>query len=305
MPDLDGAHGFLTVLLPLHTEPCARGDDSLTSPVHAVRELLASWPTAQHSRACAGSGLQSPFARSAVTHLARLAVIDQPAFNGRDPRDAVLTALNVGPPLTADPPVDSLQRPYLLFCADFDRDPGAATSVRAYLLDLWSAMAGEWSALLAHCEGWRPGGGAADFAAYLADCQVETTMPFNDYAVAPPKGGSVPPLLAPAGAAGLAFLVALLLIHGLAAGLPPAAAWLLGGLAGLAAAVTAGVAVVGWLARRSSPWTTGLDLRTILKSLELQARFTRFAIDHQGAGAVELQTPFRMFLQQARPDDQD
>ena len=93
MPNIDGPHGFLTALLPLHTEPCPHPKHGgLTSPAHAVREILASLPTAQHSLACTASGQQSPFARSPTTHFARFAVIDDPAFNGRDPHDAILTA---------------------------------------------------------------------------------------------------------------------------------------------------------------------------------------------------------------------
>lgn len=56
-------------------------------------------------------------------------------------------------------------------------------------------------------------------------------------------------------------------------------------------------------ARRSSPWVAGLDLRTVLKALEVQRRFTRFVLDQQGAEPAELQAAFRAFLAEARPED--
>ena len=303
MPDLDGAHGYLTALLPLHTAPCERDDGTITSPAHAVRELLAGWPTAQHSPACAASGLQSPFAASTSTHLARFAVIDQPAFNGRTPQDAILTAANIGPPLTAEAAVDDLGRPYLLFCADFDRGRDAQTAVGDYLEELWASAPAEWAALLRHCEGWREGGRALDFARYVSECQVETTMPFNDYAVASGRGPAPAAILAPVALAAAAFLVVVASVLAVCGALPAALAWALALAVGVAAAGATAMLTIDRIARRSSPRVEGLELRTILKALDLQARFTRFALDHQGASASDLQADFRTFLQAARPGD--
>jgi hypothetical protein len=301
MPDLDGAHGFLTVLLPLHTAPCARADGVITSPAHAVRELLASWPTAQHSPACAASGLQSFFARSLSTHFARLAVIDQPAFNGRTPQNALLTAAQIGPALGVDPAVDDLGRPYLLFCAEFDRGGDAQTAIQNYTTELWSCAPEIWSSLLKHCEGWGEGAGGADFARYLQSCQVETTMPFNDYAVVPGVAARFPAILGPALIAGAVFFAAIAAMRLLCAALPPAAAWTFAILIAVGAAGASAVFAINAAAQRSSPWVEGLDLPTVLKSLDLQARFTRFALDHQTASPSELQRDFRAFLDVAQP----
>jgi hypothetical protein len=303
MSDLDGAHGFLTVLFPLHTAPCARGDGAITSPAHAVRELLASWPTAQHSPACTASGLQSFFARSLSTHFARLAVIDQPAFNGRTSQDALLTAAQLGPALDVAPAVDDLGRPYLLFCAEFDRGGDAQGAVQNYAAELWSCAPDVWSALLQHCEGWGDGVGAADFARYIQSCQVETTMPFNDYAVAQGGAPRSPTILAPALLAAAVFLAVLVATRWVCAAMPPAAAWVEAVLIALCAAGGAAVVAINAAARRGSPWVDGLDLRTVLKSLDLQARFTRFALDHQSASPSELQADFRAFLEVAQPQN--
>ena len=309
MPDLDGAHGFLTVLMPLNVAPCERADLTITSPAHAVRELLAALPTAQHSPVCAASGRQSPFARSGTTHFARFAVLDAPAFNGRERQDAVRASLPGGADPLADPSVDQLSRPYLMFFADFDRQGPAArpdprAPAQAYLEGLWTEAPELWSALLDHCDA-APGAGsrtARSFGAYMLARRVETTMPFNDYGVgaASPTGGA-PPIAAP-----LALAVAIGLF---AAGLARAllgggvAGWLLAGLLGLSAlAGSAAWAIARW-GRRSAPWSGGTDLATVLKSLHLQAAFARFVIDHQGASDDALHADFLAFAQAQRPAD--
>ena len=101
----------------------------------------------------------------------------------------------------------------------------------------------------------------------------------------------------------MAFLAALGLVRLLCAALPSILAWVLAVAAGLIAAGTAAVLAIDRTARRSSPWIEGVDLRTVLKALDLQARFTRFVLDHQGAPAADLQGAFRAFLQAARPGD--
>jgi len=300
MPTLDGAHGFLTVLLPLHTAPCRRADGTITSPAHAVRELLATLPTAQHSPACVDCGLQSPFARSPSTHFARLAVIDQPAFNGRDTVDAILSAIAKTDLLEAKR-TDFLARPYLLFCADFDIPAQGADPVRGYLADLWLRMPQEWAAILEHCEGYAANG-AAGFVDYLAACQIDTTMPFNDYPVAPGPAGA-PPMLAPSAIALVAGLAAGWLVHLMAGALAPWLDWTLTVLGFAAVGVFALILAMLWWGQRRSPWTAGVDLPTVLKSLYLQARFTRFAIDHQESSAADLQAAFNAFLAEVRPDD--
>jgi hypothetical protein len=228
-------------------------------------------------------------------------LIDDPAFNGRDPQDAILTALELAPDLLSEPQVDVLARPYLLFCAEFDVAARSADPCADYLKDLWTRMPAEWSAILEHCEGFSPGGGADGFSAYVTARQVETTMPFNDYGVAAAPAGAPPirAVLLLGGAAGVAAAIAAVLALG-GLSLPSGLAGLLAGLV-----VAAGVSV--WMidrrGRRGAPWAAGQDLPTVLKALHVQAAFTRFAIAQQGAKPAELQAAFTAFLTAERPDD--
>lgn len=304
MPDIDGGHGFLTALLPLNIAPCRRTDGTVTSPAHAVRELLASTPTAQHSPACTASGAQSPFARSRTTHFARFAVIDAPAFDGRDRQDALRASLPGGADPLAEPVVDQLARPYLLFFADFDRpspEPGTPDPqrpLRTYLEGLWTETSELWSALLDHLDAAPAVRGPQSFAGYVLARRVETTMPFNDYGTAAPAAG-MPPIAIPLAIAALAGLAAGNLMRAvLGSGVLSFVAAALFG-----AAVLTGVAVwaVGRWGRRPAPWSGGTDLATVLKSLHLQAAFARFAADHQGATADALHHDFLAFVRDFRP----
>lgn len=309
MPDVDGGHGFLTALLPLNTAPCLRTDGAVTSPAHAVRELLASLPTAQHSAVFAASGLQSPFARSRTTHFARFAVIDAPAFNGSVRQDAVRASLPGGVDPLAEPAVDRLPRPYLMVFADFDIPPperGAPDpqrSLRLYLEGLWPETCELWSAVLAHCDAAGEVRTPQGFAAYVLERRVETTQPFNDYAVVGAAAGGPPAILVPlalAVAAGVAAAVGVRAVIG-----SGAVGWTLALVLGAAVSVAVGVlAVVRW-GRRSAPWGGGTDLATVLKALHLQAAFARFAIDHQGASAADLHHDFCAFVRTMRPTDLD
>lgn len=299
MPDLDGGHGFLTTLLPLNTKPCERADGTITSPVHAVRELLSALPTAQHSPATAASGRQSPFAQSLSTHFVRFSVIDQPAFNGRDPGDAILASL----PPPKDPlvaqPVDALPRPYLLFCADFDLPMGArADALKSYLRELCSQTSEVWNAILAHCDGGPVDGSAEAAATYILGCRVETTMPFNDYPVAAASGGA-PAILAPLILALVAGVLAWLAQRMLLPDWP----WFGALPVALIAAVLALGAAVWVLGRRSSPWAGGTDLPSVLKALHVQAAFTRFALAHQCDPPAALQAAFAAFVLAERPEN--
>lgn len=306
MPDIDGAHGFLTALLPLNVAPCRRVDGTTTSPAHAIRELLARVPTARHSPVCAASNAQSPFARSAVTHFARFAVIDAPAFNGRARDNAIRVALPGGVDPLTEPRVDGFPRPYLLFCADFDIGPGAASdpkrAIRTYLESLWQESPELWSAILDHCDAATGVASTDRFAAYVQSCSVETTMPFNDYGVTSAQRPVAPPIAAPLAwgvAAGLiTFALARVLV--LHTGL---AGWLLAILLGVV--VLAGVAsvLIVCAGRRSTPRAEGTSLAAILKALYLQAAFARFVIAHQRVAPDVLLNDFKAFVAAVRPSD--
>jgi hypothetical protein len=293
MPNFTGGHYFLTALIPMHTEPCKRQDGTITSPAHAVREALASLPTAQHSRACIQQGTNSPFSRDLRTHFARIAVIDDVAFNGRDAQDSLVAAAR-NTDLTAAQPVDRLDRPYLLFCLDFDALDGADATVATYLSDLWQAMPRELAELLSHCERWT-GTNGQDFADYIRRCQVETTLPFNNYGIDPmPPGLTLPGLLRQAAIVGaVVALVVAILSH----------SWFLTLLTFVGVLLgftywrirTAGLA--------SAPAVPDQDLRTVLKAIHLQQNFTTFAAAQQGAEPQALHSAFGDWLAALRPGD--
>ncbi len=297
MPNRDGGHYFLTALTPIHADPCEGTQGMITSPTAAVREALATLPTAAQSKASIDSGRSSPFARCHRTHLARLVVIDQPAFNGRTPGNSLVDALRKTD-LLAPGPVDTLTRSWVLLAVDFDPGDGPADGLHDYLAGLWDVMSDELRSVYAHCYGFtdsvRDRGG---FARYIIRCQVETTMPFNDY-------GTVPPVLPTLPVKGMAALAAIFII----------AATILGGRAGIgwgvlaflgSAAIALGAAYRFVAVRGSKPFPTapGSDLRTVLKALFLQQQFARFAIAQQGAGADELYAAFGAFVATYRPGD--
>lgn len=306
MPSLDGGHYFLTALIPLHTHPCRVGE-VVTSPSHAVRELLARTPTAQHSPACAASGLQSPFAASPRTHFARFAVVDDPAFNGRDTADAIGTAaqsLVRYVDLLQPQPVDRLPRPYLLFAADFDLIPGEADPVAGYLAQLWACMGTSWAQILEHCEGYVPAG-ERGFVDYLRSCQIDTTMPFNDYGAGPAAPAKASPALVLVAVVAVVVLLAALVLTLRLTTLPLLARWAAGLVIGALAAVAAAVALVFRLGPRSAPYSPGADLKTVLKALYVQSAFARFAAEHQGCDPATLQAAFAAFVAATRPGDLD
>jgi hypothetical protein len=321
MPNFDGGHYFLTALIPVRAEAAqdARGTTWVSSHVHLLREKLASMPTALQSWAAEQTAVNSPFARDPRTHFARLVVIDDVAFNGRVHRDAIGTALRgalggvlkrklVGSDPTQPFPVDHLPHPYLIFVSDFDAKNGDDSELDSYLRGLWSVMDDTWRDILMHCHGHDPNAGADGFVRLIKACQVETTMPFNDYYVPLPKleGKSLTGLVAP-------LLVALVLfVAGLIGGLLTAwfgghgGMWWLAALIGLVALpLTAVFAVRGITAAAQAPLPTGhrTDLISVTKALYLQQAFTRFAIAQQGTAPDALYAAFGDFLRQHRPED--
>lgn len=326
MPDLDGGHLFLTVLVPVRT-------DVMLDPVvgrsrshrHMLAQKLALIPTGRQTAASSPDGWTSPFSRNTRNHFARLAIIDGPAFNGRTSDDTLVGLLKGTDPLVAQP-ADALTHPFLLFAADVDAQgtTDVATALRAYTDALWATMRDDLLVIFGHCVGFE---GVADvdaFFAYIRRCQVETTMPFNDYwldglPLQPDKPGAgaagiVKPAAYTLCALGAVWLAAVLIdvanvalgVHG---DLPRLASriavW--GVVLGLGAIVVVGI--VGWLAYRWAmakgaqplPTAPGADLPTVLKSLFLQQQFTRFATDAQGLDDGALHARFGAFLAAVEP----
>lgn len=318
MPTYDGGHYFLTVLVPIRTRPM-KDEEAATSPVHALRKRLNMLPPAAQTPP--SGGRQSPFARSTRTHFARLVIIDDVAYEGRLGRDALAGRL-VGEKLTVAQPQDHLKCPFLLFAADFDAKSGSAEERDSYLAELWDTMGADLRDIFRFCEGFEKVTDAASFAAYIAACQIETTMSFNDYYIDPLN---IPAWLARwcVGAMLVAAVVTALGIVGTLLFLnlqdftPSWQSWLHGAMAlTQASAVAFGIAILAAYAsvmaagRKPFPAAADSNLPTVLKALHLQRVFTRFAIDSQmqAAGtnpgsAQKLYDDFSKFVAANQPDN--
>lgn len=313
MPNFDGGHYFLTALIPvrlgLTKDPAGTG--RILSRAHAIKEVLASLPTENENPygGSAGGTPTAPFSRDLRTHLARLVVIDDVAYNGRVHQDALLTTVR-GPNPVLTEAVDHLPWPYLAFIADFDAADGTPATLIAYLRGLWSVMGDELGAVFSNLQGFDPAIGEDSFVQLILRSQLETTMSFNDYywsgqgkgdnllwkGAAGPVNRTPSALLPPGIAFGaLAVLAFWSGLHG----------WL------LLCALLLGLGVaVFWLYRRVlhlgfSPFPTAprSDLPSVLKALYLQRRFIRFIVEQQGQPPSALKTAFADFVAEHRPND--
>ncbi len=304
MPNFDGGHYFLTVLAPIDDAITPDETGERRDGVQRVRNVLSTLPTARQSPASEAGSLNSPFARNPRTHFVRFAVIEDVIYNGRVSGDAIVAAATGDNPLTPQP-VDRLNCPYLVFAADFDAADGSVETLEGYLRELWNDLSEELELIFRHCHGFKGVNSAEGFAAYICRCQVETTMPFNDYWVGSPPLSDLPlkPMVAPALVTGVIAIVA-------------AIGWLVGAgarwgwTAVLAALVTAALLYGLYrfiLHRGEKPYPTApdSDLPAVLKALYLQERFTQFVIDQQGKPDEAVKNAFGQFLAANRPADID
>ena len=298
MPNIDGGHYFLTLLAPVKTgEPVTDGG-VVTTHGNLLREELANLPTAMQSPVSIDTGLISPFAQCRRTHFLRLFVIDQPMFNGRDPVDPLWNIVKKRDPLVHQP-FDTLSRPWLVLAADFDlRTDEADKGLRSWAEALWTRTEAEMRAIFTHCHGFEEVDSAARFADYVARCQVETTMSFNDYWPGRPplKGLSLNGLLwralLPAAALGV-----LALVLGWGWWALPAA------LLGLVAGIGLVLRLLWTKGKAAFPPAPDSDLPSVLKALHVQQRFAYFAESVQGQDAAALHASFAAFLQMVQPSD--
>jgi hypothetical protein len=305
MPTFDGGHYFLTVLVPILTGT-VKDETTVTSPVHALRKQLAMLPTAAQTPACGGG--QSPFARNTRNHFARFVIIDDTYYNGSVQSNVIWTALRKINPIVAQPQ-DHLTCPFLFFGVDFDAASGDDAERDSYLVDLWNTMQKELKDIFTYCVDFDSSvTDAVSFARYIARCQIETTMSFNDYYVDNPL-----PLLPvwpaeknliPAGAGAVLLLLGIFIFCFLS-GMSGFIVTLLG-LATLAAGLWLAQASI--LAAGSKPFPTAPDsnLPAVLKALYLQRTFTCFAIENQlravdSASADELHAAFGKFIEANEP----
>jgi hypothetical protein len=319
MPTYDGGHYFLTVLVPIKTTPVKVGQ-VVTSPVHALRKRLSMLPTADETPACGGG--QSPFARNTRNHFVRFVIIDDVAYVGRSGRNVLLGNITHDKLVVAQSQ-DHLKCPFLVLAVDFDAKNGSAQDRDSYLAELWSTMEKELRDIFGFCEGFDAKvKDAASFAAYMAACQLETTMSFNDYYVDPLNLPTWPSKLyvgaiAVAGvAAALGVIGTLVLL--VAQLFTPAWQWALACTVGLTllGVVAAGLAILAAYltimaaGHKPFPAAPDSDLPSVLKSLHLRKAFTRFAIDHQmdavgkaAPSAQKLYDDFAAFVAANKPND--
>ncbi|MFN3371103.1 MAG: hypothetical protein ACK4Z0_06200 [Sphingomonadaceae bacterium] len=295
MPTLDGGHLYFTGLFPVRLGLVTDGDGRTVPWSHHLREELALLPTAQQNPETADAGLVSPFARCRRTHFARLVVIDQPMWGGRNPLDPILNIL-LRRPLKAQPPFDVLSRPWLLVSADIDRTDAPDGGLDSWAAHMWTVAEAEMRAIFEATHGFEGVTDAAGFARHLKRGQVETTMSFNGYHDGEPKleGLTLGRLGLLAGGVALGLFLLGRLMSG-----PPL--WL--GLAvALVGGVTAGLLALSRTGRQPFPPFPDSDLSTVLKALHLQQRFARFAEDHQLEDPEALHRAFGAFLAETRPD---
>jgi hypothetical protein len=337
VPNFDSGTYFLTTLIPVDLAPLEEtvgSQKTWTSPVHALRKDIARLPTAWQTPETtpANKNEISPFARCRRTHFARFVVIDDAMFVGRQTHNAALAVLVPGLvaklPFVSDEfkiaaqnywnpivpqPHDRLSSPYLFFSADFDAASGSDAERDSCLKALWEKSGADLFKIFQHCQKFKSEvqpeykaepGVAEKFAAYVAKCQVETTMPFHDYyrdnvqfdALQSP---SLLKVFGPPAGAGVAAFVLL--------------EWLFGGLLGsgfglilaltlaLIAAIVAGYFWVVQLGQAPLPTPDQATLPDVLKSLWVRNRFTPFTIDNQLRSvdprrAQELHDAFGKFL---------
>jgi hypothetical protein len=315
MPTFDGGHYFLTAVVPIRTAPVKDGL-AVTSPVHALRKRLSLIPTAAETPARGGG--KSPFARNKRNHFARFVIIDDVAYTGRSGRNTLWGRVR-GDDLAIAQPQDHLKCPFLVFVVDFDARSGADAERDSYLAELWDTMGQELREILIFCEGFESTvTNAASFAAYIAKCQLETTMSFNDYYVDIPALPSWPAkIFLWAGVASLlVFALGLglgllgLVIPFLPSWLPHPFVLMIGGAVALAAVILAAYASVMAAGGKPFPSAPDADLPSVLKALHLRRTFTRFAIDSQmlaagtdAASAQKLYDGFAAFVAANKPTD--
>jgi len=305
MPTFDGGHYFLTVLAPIKKESIAIGA-TFTSPVNVLRERLASLPVIGQRPSIGRQ--QSPFARNTRNHFVRLAIIDDVAYNGREETNVLLMLLeNIDP--TVAQPQDHLNCSFLLFLVEFDAANGTDTERDTYLTCLWDTMGGELRSIFTCCVGFdETVSDATSFANFIARCQIETTMSFNDYYVEDPhlpswswKQYLVPSVISLA-------IVALGFAAGWFVSASVGLTIFLVGAGSLGAVIWHGYICVMAAGAKPYPAAPDTNLPSVLKALHLQRALAQFVIANQdftgsAHAAEQLHAAFGKFLVANRPED--
>ena len=333
MPNFDSGAYFLTVLCPVNVEPLPDEDlvkgisppKTGTSPVHMLRRQLARLAPAQQTPESMDDQTKSPFTYNTRVHFARFVVIDDAMYVGRKPRNAIVSQLvqllPVGEGLKKrfDPVIpqiqDHLPNPYLFFSMDFDAPDGAEESRDSLLRELWShdGCREDLKSIFQYCRQFLERVRDDDpqsFAKYIADCQVETTMPFHDYFMDNVPVNALPSPIKQIGVWALVTTAAtfVLLQWLVLPGLLGCFGLLLALLLSLAAGVFAGYRLVVAAGQKPFPAAPNSTLPEVLKSLYVKNAFTRFAIENQmlsidPSRAQTLYEQFGSFLSAEKPQD--
>lgn len=319
MPDFDSGHIFLTTMAPI--KPGAPEDHPQSSFEQRARIALAKFPTANQSPATVHDAHNSPFARNMRTHLARMFVLNDAIYNGRVTQNPII-ALLTGNKQIVPQPVDRLNAPYLVFCADIDAVdvdgaplPATLTGARqkviraSYARTLWETMEAEIRDVYSNCYGFETVNSADDFAKYLDRCHVETTMPFHDYyldlesakfnhlPVTPLAAAVLVPLV-------VAVLSLVLWLFGV--GHLPLVGWSSFPtfvIALLLTAIAAYLAIRFTISNGEKPLAPAQydDLPSVLKALYIQQKFADFYIENQGLPPDQLHAAFGAFMAEHDP----
>ena len=319
MPDFDSGHIFLTTLAPIRDS--AAGEHTHTSYTQAARIARAKMPTALQSPATQKTGINSPFARNHRTHLARMFVLNDAVYNGRNGKNAIWAAFTRDDPAKPKP-VDRLNTSYVVFCSDIDAveedgaelpkelTPTRRRRVRdAYARKLWDTMETELRSVYKNCVGFEAVTTADDFAKYLNRCHVKTTMPFHDYYIGTPEFHLLPvKFLLIAVGVPLSFTLFALLWRIFAGTDLPVIDMnaLLAFVLGAIVTSVAGFAAITFANKNGEkplPPAKYDDLPSVLKALYLQQKFADFVVDAQGVSPDDLHRDFGTFLGKHKPAD--
>jgi hypothetical protein len=320
MPTFDGGHYFLSALVPIRTDSVKDGG-VVTSPIHALRKRLDMMPTPGQTPAHPGE--KSPFTCNTRNHFVRLVIIDDVAYVGRSGRNVLLGG-SARDRLVVAQPQDHLKCPFLLFVVDFDAESGSAQERDSYLAELWNKEPDDLRKIFEFCQGFDARvRDAASFAAYIAACQLETTMSFNDYYIDPLNlptwsgAGYIGAIIGAGGVTALGLIAALFLFvaqfftQSWQSEFHYAIALAFLGVVALSVAIVAAYASVMAAGAKPFPAAPDSDLPTVLKALHLQRTFTRFAIDNQmlavadkdKQSAQQLHDNFAAFVAANKPRD--
>ena len=316
MPNFDTGHYFLTILSPIKEGSMVNEKGESISFDQNLQDILRILPRALQSPTTEQIGINSPFSQEKSTHFCRFAIIDDIIFHGKERSNVVIRSLLKINPLDNDH-IDKLNSKYLLFTSDFDAVMNIGDSLPeklskkeqndirdAYARRLWDKLKEELQNVYSNCIGFEAVKNADDFAKYIEKCQIETSMPFNDYWITPPKlpKKNLFSIISPAVVTFIGSIVSLLFYLSGKPYLPflniPSGSTFVYGIIIFIIIVYLIYRYILWSGEKPMPPGKFADLPSILKSIYIQQNFKEFAISAQLMNDAELYSNFEKFLQQ-------